>query len=247
MKADELIAELQAAQTPEDKAAILAEASFAGLPHEAATAARRCGFFPWFTRPMMAALLADTAEAEAEAAIQAIVSFPFTETIPSGYTYHQSTRQGLLKRYIQREPDEIAAAYTAVLPALLANWQEDESAVLALSGLVITGQVEEAIRRLDELLSRFISQRETRSILALLDALEQAQNLPFAPQIELDARQHFIWGWAAYIERDYETAIAHWQQAVALTPPGSPDLPMYLNNLGNGLSDRYARTGELAD
>ncbi|MEW5873064.1 MAG: tetratricopeptide repeat protein, partial [Chloroflexota bacterium] len=35
--------------------------------------------------------------------------------------------------------------------------------------------------------------------------------------------------------------------AVALTPPGSPDLPMYLNNLGNGLSDRYARTGELAD
>jgi len=34
---------------------------------------------------------------------------------------------------------------------------------------------------------------------------------------------------------------------VALTPEGSPDLPMFLNNLANGLSDRYGRTGKLAD
>ncbi len=31
------------------------------------------------------------------------------------------------------------------------------------------------------------------------------------------------------------------------TPPDSPDLPSRLNNLGNGLRDRYARTGQLAD
>ena len=31
------------------------------------------------------------------------------------------------------------------------------------------------------------------------------------------------------------------------TPPDSPDLPSLLNNLGNGLRDRYARTGQLAD
>ena len=31
------------------------------------------------------------------------------------------------------------------------------------------------------------------------------------------------------------------------TPPGSPDLPMFLNNLGTGLSDRFARSGRLAD
>jgi len=34
---------------------------------------------------------------------------------------------------------------------------------------------------------------------------------------------------------------------VGETPPGSPNLPMYLNNLGTGLSERYARTGELPD
>ncbi|MCB8954496.1 MAG: tetratricopeptide repeat protein [Ardenticatenales bacterium] len=31
------------------------------------------------------------------------------------------------------------------------------------------------------------------------------------------------------------------------TPAGSPDLPGYLNNLGNGLRDRYAARGSFAD
>ncbi len=34
---------------------------------------------------------------------------------------------------------------------------------------------------------------------------------------------------------------------MAGTPPGSPDLPGYLNNLGTGLSARYGRTGETGD
>jgi hypothetical protein len=34
---------------------------------------------------------------------------------------------------------------------------------------------------------------------------------------------------------------------VKLTPQGSPDLPASLTNLGGGLSDRYTRTGALAD
>jgi len=34
---------------------------------------------------------------------------------------------------------------------------------------------------------------------------------------------------------------------VELTAEGSPDLPSILNNLASGLSDRYSRTGELAD
>jgi CHAT domain-containing protein len=44
-----------------------------------------------------------------------------------------------------------------------------------------------------------------------------------------------------------EEAIRVYQAAVTQTPPDSPALPGYLNNLGNGLSDRYARTGRLED
>jgi CHAT domain-containing protein len=46
---------------------------------------------------------------------------------------------------------------------------------------------------------------------------------------------------------DLEEAIRVYQTAVQRTPPDSPVLPMYLNNLGTGLSDRYARSGALAD
>ena len=46
---------------------------------------------------------------------------------------------------------------------------------------------------------------------------------------------------------DLEEAIRVYQQAVARTPPDSPDLPDHLNNLGTGLRDRYARTGRLED
>jgi tetratricopeptide (TPR) repeat protein len=53
--------------------------------------------------------------------------------------------------------------------------------------------------------------------------------------------------WARGRLDDLNRALALWWQAVQLTPPDSPDLPMYLNNLGNGLRSRYARTGRLED
>ena len=46
---------------------------------------------------------------------------------------------------------------------------------------------------------------------------------------------------------DLEEAIRVCQQAVARTPPDSPELPSHLNNLGTGLSVRYGRTGRLED
>jgi hypothetical protein len=47
--------------------------------------------------------------------------------------------------------------------------------------------------------------------------------------------------------RDLDRALALWGEAVAATPAGSPDLPGYLNNLGNGLSTRFGRTGRMED
>ena len=53
--------------------------------------------------------------------------------------------------------------------------------------------------------------------------------------------------WARGDLQDLTIALSQWETCAALTPAGSPALPMYLNNLGNGLNDRYARAGELAD
>ena len=53
--------------------------------------------------------------------------------------------------------------------------------------------------------------------------------------------------WAGGRLDDLNRALELWQQAVEATPPDSPDLPMYLSNLGIGLSDRFRRTGQEAD
>ncbi|RMF27571.1 MAG: hypothetical protein D6759_17425, partial [Chloroflexi bacterium] len=53
--------------------------------------------------------------------------------------------------------------------------------------------------------------------------------------------------WARGRPEDLNRALQLWQQAVAATPEGSPDLPSILNNLGNGLRDRFARTGRVED
>jgi CHAT domain-containing protein/tetratricopeptide (TPR) repeat protein len=46
---------------------------------------------------------------------------------------------------------------------------------------------------------------------------------------------------------DLNRALACFQKAVQDTPLDSPDRPVYLNNLGNCLSDRYTRTGSLQE
>ncbi|PVF91560.1 hypothetical protein CPB86DRAFT_820382 [Serendipita vermifera] len=44
-----------------------------------------------------------------------------------------------------------------------------------------------------------------------------------------------------------DDAIASSQTAVDLIPDGHPDKPLYLNNLGNGLHNRFKHFGALAD
>jgi CHAT domain-containing protein len=53
--------------------------------------------------------------------------------------------------------------------------------------------------------------------------------------------------WAQGRAADLERALTFWTEALAATPPDSPDRPSILNNLGVGLSARYARSGRLDD
>jgi CHAT domain-containing protein len=53
--------------------------------------------------------------------------------------------------------------------------------------------------------------------------------------------------WAQGRAADLERALTFWTEALAATPPDSPDRPSILNNLGNGLRARYDRSGRLED
>jgi tetratricopeptide (TPR) repeat protein len=56
-----------------------------------------------------------------------------------------------------------------------------------------------------------------------------------------------LWSRSAHRPADLPEALAAFEQAVALTPAGSPDAPTYLDNLANALSDRYEQAGDPAD
>jgi CHAT domain-containing protein len=53
--------------------------------------------------------------------------------------------------------------------------------------------------------------------------------------------------WAKGILENLNMALSFWEETVKLTPDNSPELPSFLNNLGNGLIERYARLGDLND
>ena len=53
--------------------------------------------------------------------------------------------------------------------------------------------------------------------------------------------------WASGAVDDLDRVLDLLEKAVGATLPDSPDLPMYLNNLGNGLRERSRRTGREAD
>ena len=53
--------------------------------------------------------------------------------------------------------------------------------------------------------------------------------------------------WAQGRAADLERALTFWTEALAATPPDSPDRPSILNNLGTGLHARYDRSGRLED
>ena len=53
--------------------------------------------------------------------------------------------------------------------------------------------------------------------------------------------------WSRGLAQDLDHALTLLEKAVQTTPPDSPNLPVYLNYLGDGLESRYARTGQLED
>jgi len=152
-------------------------------------------------------------------------------------------------------PDELQAAL-AQRPELRAALEEALAGLVGGTGPGVPPEFRADLQRAQEAEARY---RRTGDRQALDDAAAAWQRIwnhpsfPAAPPNFRLAALNDGAGvfWRRYRARggidDLSIALRCWEQAVAQTPEGSPDLPMYLNNLGNGLSARYARTGELAD
>lgn len=218
MNLDQILAELQAATTPEAKAALVAESVIADLPLKVETAARRCGLLLWFTPKIITALLADETEEESAEAVKIITGLPFVEKVPWGYTYHNSTRQGMLEKYSREQPDEIIAAWMAAVPVLLDDWDNDEAAVAALYGLAVTGQKEEVRRQLDELLHRFREREDWSRLLGAFEVLDEVERFSLPTVLQLTEADWIAIGIAHLAQGEWDRVILCSDQALRLNP-----------------------------
>ena len=204
-----------------------------------ALAARRCGLLPWFTPAIIARLLPAAPPATLDEAIATITALPFVGHRPWGYTFHQDTHAGLLA---QQPFAELQAAYTAATPVWLEDWETDESAVAALRGLIITGALENARERLDDLRLRLLRVENWTVIVNVYDVLAQTNTRATMP-LEFSAVDYFLTGLAHDELQQYKAALADYGRALALNPE---DARAY-NNRGNTHRNLQDYAAALAD
>src|SRR5436305_5016866 len=115
---DSFLQALQATDDPAEKAAIIAEAVFEGLPEELMFIARRCVILHWFDQTVVEALLQDTpiAKSRAEAVYEQLAALPFLEKLAWGLAFQDLTREGLLIRYATKQPNLLRHAAHLAAP-----------------------------------------------------------------------------------------------------------------------------------
>src|SRR5437667_383065 len=126
----------------------------------------------------------------------------------------------------------------------------------AASSLPLPPEFREDIRTARKSVKRFLRFGDASALDAASSAWERVLNHPAFPgteaRFQLAASNHagrvLLRRYRAQGRvQDLDRALELWRQAVKLTPPDSPKLPGYLNNLGAGLSGRYERAGRLED
>lgn len=153
MSAGDLIKRLAAAGTDEEKAAIVAESVIADLAPDVAEVARACGCVPWFDADVIAALSGNESVSEAEALLATIVALPFVEPVGRAWQFHAQTKAGWLAYHAAQQPELIKRANHTALAVYLARWQDDRAARTAIYALIVSGELDEAQERTEQLVT----------------------------------------------------------------------------------------------
>lgn len=135
MKPDDLIAQLSSSNSFDEKSGLLADAIISKMDSPTANTALMCGLIYWFNHSVISKYIND--DSLVDDATKAILALPFVELHGNGFSFHNSTRAGLLLLY-KKQPEQIINAYLSALPELLNNWEDDDAAATAVYGLIAT-------------------------------------------------------------------------------------------------------------
>jgi tetratricopeptide (TPR) repeat protein len=213
---DPLVQALLAATDPAEKAAIVAESVFSDLPDERALIARRCVVLHWFDQPIISGLSPENSKQDSAEIHKQLAALPFVEAVPWGLAYHELTRQGLLNRYANTQPELLITAARLAAPVYAAGGEDETIAAEAFFCYTIAGESETAIKLLDELLAQAGSRQDWGYFASILKIQDEAEALPFVQPLTRLARHWRARGLARYSQGDLGGALADLDRAIAL-------------------------------
>ncbi len=217
---DALIQALLLAPEPSEKATIVAEFYFDGLPRDIALVARYCTILHWFDQDIVKALVQATSlnEDETKDVFEQIISLPFTETLAWGSAFHNLTREGLIKRYSLFQPKLLRDA--AELSSLVYRDRESYgmTAAEAFFCYLVAGKLREAMDILDQLLEEAIQRHDWSYISGLERMQKEAEQLPFVQPLLLKERHWIALGMAQTVLNRFEIAVTYYNKAITINP-----------------------------
>ncbi|MDF5727532.1 MAG: toll/interleukin-1 receptor domain-containing protein [Rhizonema sp. PD38] len=229
---DSLFEALLAAKNPAEKAAIVSESVFNSLPTVTALVARRCVILHWFNQQIVEALLPETTSNQAREVYQQLESLPFIASVTYGLTYHDLTREGLLERYSDRQPDLLKDG--AKRAASVYEFHNNNLTVAAEAFFchAVAGNLAVAIQWQDHLLTIATVKKDWQFYNNILQMQQEVEKLPFVePLKSFFAHDVFI----SYSPKDRE-----WVQNELLPGLEKQDLRIWVDFCNIELGDSFA-------
>lgn len=181
---DSVLQELLAAKNSAEKAAIVAESVFNSLPTATALVARRCVILHWFNQQIVEALLPETNSNQAREVYQQLESLPFIASVTYGLTYHDLTREGLLERYIVRQPNLLKDGAKRAASVYESHNNNLTVAAEAFFCHAVAGNLAAAIQWRDKLLAIATDRKDWQFYNNILQMQQEVEKLPFVEPLE---------------------------------------------------------------
>ncbi|MEH1828915.1 MAG: toll/interleukin-1 receptor domain-containing protein [Nostoc sp.] len=235
---DSVLQELQLAQNPAEISAIVAESVFNSLPGATALVARHCVILHWFNKQIVEALLPESNSNQATEVYQQLESLPFIASVTYGLTYHDLTREGLLERYIIRQPGLLKDGAKRAASVYESHNNNLTVAAEAFFCHAVAGNLAAAIQWRDNLLTIATVRKDWQFYNNILQMQQEVEKLPFVEPLErFFAHDVFI---------SYSVTDRDWVQNQLLPNLENQGLRIWVDFRNIELSDSFAAEIERA-
>ncbi len=211
-----ILNELQTTEDPIEKAAIAAEHVFSLLPQQTAFMARQCVILHWFDQSLLQEMSNASQDGDQPAEIyRQIISLPFIEVLEWGASFHDITREGLLKRYAVSRLELLVHSAQLAASIYLSRDTYGIAAAEAFFCYLVAGDSTAALELLEALLKEALHREDWQYINCLKQLQDEAEKLPFVKPLILAEYHWLARGLAHRAQNKLENAIIDYSKAIS--------------------------------